>query len=38
MAVLFADEGMKNLKKIDRGEVSYSDVVEELKLKYIQKV
>ena len=41
----FAVEGMKisetgieNLKRIDSGKVSYTDVIEELKLKYMQRV
>ena len=31
-------EGIKNLKRIDSGKVSYTDVIEELKLKYTQRV
>lgn len=41
----FAVEGMKvsksgieNLKRVDSGKVSYTDVIEELKRKYIQMV
>lgn len=41
----FAVEGMKisetgieNLKRIDSGKVSYTDVIEELKQKYMQRV
>lgn len=30
-------EGIKNLKRIDSGKVSYTDVIEELKLKYMQR-
>ena len=33
-----SEEGIKNLKKIDSGKVSYTDVIEELKLKYMQRV
>lgn len=33
-----SDEGIKNLKRIDSGKVSYTDVIEELKLKYTQRV
>ena len=33
-----SDEGIKNLKRIDSGKVSYADVIEELKLKYTQRV
>jgi len=33
-----SEESIKNLKRIDRGKVSYTDVIEELKLKYMQKV
>ena len=34
----FSEEGVKNLKRIDSGKVSYTDVIEELKLKYMQRV
>lgn len=30
-------EGIKNLKRIDSGKVSYTDVIEELKRKYMQR-
>ena len=30
-------EGIKNLKRIDSGKVSYTDVIEELKHKYMQR-
>ena len=33
-----SEESIKNLKRIDSGKVSYIDVIEELKLKYMQKV
>ncbi len=33
-----SEEGIKNLKRIDSGKVSYTDAIEELKLKYMQKV
>ena len=33
-----SEESIKNLKRIDSGEVSYTDVIEELKLKYMQRV
>ena len=33
-----SEESIENLKRIDSGKVSYTDVIEELKLKYIQKV
>lgn len=33
-----SDEGIKNLKRIDSGKVSYTNVIEELKLKYTQRV
>ena len=33
-----SEEGIKNLKRIDSGKVSYVDVIEELKLKYAQRV
>lgn len=36
MAVI--EEGIKNLKRIDSGKVSYTDVIEELRLKYMQSV
>ena len=32
-----SEEGIKNLKRIDSGKVSYTDVIEELKLKYMQR-
>ncbi len=33
-----SEEGIKNLKRIDSGKVSYKDVIEELKLKYTHRV
>lgn len=33
-----SEEGIENLKRIDSGEVKYTDLIEELKLKYIQRV
>ena len=33
-----SEESIKNLKRIDSGKVSYTDVIEELKLKYMQRV
>ena len=33
-----SDESIKNLRAIHSGEVSYTDVIEELKRKYMQKV
>ena len=33
-----SEEGIKNLKRIDSGKVSYADVIEELKHKYMQRV
>ena len=33
-----SDESIKNLRTIHSGEVSYTDVIEELKRKYMQKV
>ncbi len=33
-----SEESIKNLKRIDSGKVSYKDALEELKLKYMQKV
>lgn len=33
-----SEESIKNLKKIDIGKASYTDIIEELKLKYRQKV
>ena len=32
-----SEESIKNLKRIDSGKVSYTDVIEELKLKYMQR-
>ncbi len=32
-----SEEGIENLKRIDSGKVSYTDVIEELKLKYMQR-
>ena len=32
------EKNLKNLKRIDSGKVSYTDVIEELKLKYMQRV
>ncbi len=32
-----SDEGIKNLKRIDSGKVNYTDVIEELKHKYMQR-
>lgn len=31
-------DGIMNLKRIESGKVSYSDVIEELKQKYMQRV
>ena len=33
-----SEESIKNLKRIDSCKVSYTDVIEELKLKYMQRV
>lgn len=33
-----SEEGIRNLKRIDSGKASYTDVIEELKRKYAQKV
>lgn len=33
-----SEQGIKNLKRIDSGKASYTDVIEELKLKYTQRV
>ena len=33
-----SEESIKNLKRIDSGKVSYTEVIEELKLKYTQRV
>ena len=33
-----SEEGIKNLKRIDSGKASYTDVIEELKLKYMQRL
>ena len=33
-----SEESIKNLKRIDSGKVSYTDVIEELKFKYMQRV
>lgn len=33
-----SENGIKNLKRIESGKVSYIDVIEELKQKYMQKV
>ncbi len=33
-----SEDGIKNLKRIDSGKVSYKDVIEELKLKYMQRM
>ena len=33
-----SEESIKNLKRIDSGKVSYTDVIEELKLKYMQRI
>lgn len=33
-----SEEGIKNLKKIDSGKASYKEVIEELKLKYTQRI
>ena len=30
-------EGIENLRRIDSGKVSYTDVIKELKLKYMQR-
>ena len=32
-----SEESIENLKRIDSGKVSYTDVIEELKLKYMQR-
>ena len=32
-----SEEGIKNLKRIESGQASYTDVIEELKLKYTQR-
>ncbi len=32
-----SDEGIKNLKRIEHGKIDYTDVIEELKLKYMQR-
>lgn len=32
-----SEDAIKNLKRIDSGKVSYTDVIEELKLKYMQR-
>lgn len=32
-----SEESIENLKRIENGKVSYTDVIEELKLKYMQK-
>lgn len=31
-----SEESIQNLKRIDSGKVSYTDVIKELKLKYMQ--
>ena len=31
-------DGIENLKRIDSGKASYTDVIEELKLKFMQRV
>ena len=36
MAVI--EEGIKNLKRIDIGKVSYTDMIEESRFKYMQSV
>ena len=33
-----SEKSIKNLKRIDSGKVSYTDVIDELKLKYMQRV
>jgi hypothetical protein len=33
-----SENGIKNLKRIESGKVSYTDVIEELKQKYMQRV
>lgn len=33
-----SDNAVENLKRIDNGEVSYTDVIEKLKLQYTQRV
>ena len=33
-----SEESVKNLKRIDSGKVRYTDIIEELKLKYMQSV
>lgn len=33
-----SEEGIKNLERIESGKVSYTDVIEELKQKYMQRV
>ncbi len=36
--MIVSEESIKNLKKIDSGEASYTDVIKELKRKYMQRV
>ena len=33
-----SESGIENLKRIDNGKVSYTDVIEELKRKYMQRI
>ncbi len=33
-----SESGIRNLKRIDSGKVSYTDVIEELKQKYMQRI
>ena len=33
-----SEESIKNLKRIDNGKMSYTDAIDELKLKYMQRV
>lgn len=33
-----SEDGIKNLKRIDSGKVSYTEVIEEIKHKYMQRV
>ena len=37
-SMMVSEESIENLKRIDSGKVSYTEVIEELKLKYMQKV
>lgn len=35
--MIVSEDAIKNLKRIDSGKASYIDVIEELKLKYMQR-